>query len=332
VANARETAYAMSFTHNATIQSTVLGVEQAFYTYVAARAVLEADQVSVREARVSYDAAQKRDSVGEATKADVLQAQTSLAQTQLALDSAEAQVQTTRTQLAVAFGVPATTPFDVAARAEDVGVGQVTQSVDSLINEAMRGRPDLQAARATVRAAQADERAARGALLPSLSLSASSGYTDANLGTLTGRSYSLSLGVSLPLFDGLAKNYGVARAQANVQYEAANSEALRQSVASQVVSSYYQLQSAAQQVRTDDNLFASASAAMQVARARYDAGVGSIIDLLTAQSALASARAQRARSRWTWAQKLAELAYATGSLDERGRAGIPVAASSTQSR
>jgi outer membrane protein len=332
VTSARETAYAMSFTHNAIIQSTVLTVEQAFYTYVAARSVLEAQLASLREAQVSYEAACKRDSVGVATRADVLQARTAVAQAQLAVDTAEAQVQTTRTNLAVAFGLPATTSYDVAARTEDVDVAEVTQNVQSLIDEALRRRPDLQAAHANVRAARADVHAARGAMLPSLNLSGSSGYTDANRSLLTGRSYNLSLGLSIPVFNGFATSYDVARAQAGVQYELAYTEALRQSVASQVVTAYYQVQSAAQQARTTDELFASASAAMEVAQARYRAGVGSIIDLLTAQASLASARAQRARSRWTWAEQLAGLAYAAGALDERGGAGVPLAARPIQPR
>jgi outer membrane protein TolC len=331
-ASARETAYAMSFTHNATVQSTVLAVARAFYTYVAARSLLEAQLVSLRQAQVSYGAACKRDSLGMATKLDVLQARTAVAQAQLAADTAQAHVQVTRTQLAVAFGLPVTTPYDVVARWEDVDVGEVTEKVQSLVDEALRRRPDLQAAQAIVRAARADVRSARGAMLPSLGLSASSGYNWSNRTQLDGRSYTLSLGLSMPVFDGLAYQFGVARAQANVQYEVATAELLQQSVASQVVTAYYQVQSAAQQVRTTDELFASATAAMEVAQARYRAGVGSIIELLTAQAALATARAQRAGSRWTWAQQLAGLAYAAGALDERGGAGVRLAASPIQSR
>jgi outer membrane protein len=330
--SARETAYAMSFTHNAAIQSTVLAVEQAFYIYVAARAVLEAQQVSLHEAQISYEAACTRDSVGMATKADVLQSRTAVAQAQLALDTAEAEVQTTRTVLAVAFGLPATASYEVVARAEDVDVADVTQNVRSLIDEALRRRPDLQAAHASIRAAQADVRAARGALLPSLNLSASPVYTYSNKSALAGRGYALSLGVTVPLFNGFANHYDVARAQANVQHEAAYTESLRQSVASQVVTSYYQVQSAARQVRTTDDLFESAAAAMDVAQARYRAGVGSIIDLLTTQASLASARAQRARSRWSWAEQLAGLAYAAGAFDERGGADLPLAGRPTEPR
>jgi len=322
VASARETAYAMSFTHNATIQRTVLVVEQAFYSYVAARSVLEAQAASLRQAEASYRAAAKRDSVGMATRADVLQARTAVAQAQLALDTAQAQVNVTRTQLAVAFGLPVTAQYDVVMRSEDVNVSDVTMNVQSLIDEALRRRPDLQAVQASVRAARADVRAARGAMLPSLGFSATSGYNWSTSTQLDGRNYSLSFGLSIPVFDGLAYQYGVSRATAGVDYEVATADALRQSVAADVVTSYYQVQSAAQQVRTTDELFASASASMDVALARYRAGVGSLIDLLTAQTSLASARAQRAASRWMWAQQLAALAYAAGALDERGTVGV----------
>jgi outer membrane protein TolC len=51
-----------------------------------------------------------------------------------------------------------------------------------------------------------------------------------------------------------------------------------------------------------------------VAAGRYKAGVGSIIDLLTAQSALADARAQEVQARSLWFLAMAQLAHATGAL------------------
>jgi outer membrane protein TolC len=116
VAAARETAYALSFTHNATLQSTVPNVEQSYYTYVGARAVLDAALLSVREAQASYQAAWKKDSLGLATIADVLQSRTALAQARLALDTAQVAVQTSRATLAVAFGARATLQFDGPSR------------------------------------------------------------------------------------------------------------------------------------------------------------------------------------------------------------------------
>jgi outer membrane protein TolC len=57
---------------------------------------------------------------------------------------------------------------------------------------------------------------------------------------------------------------------------------------------------------------------VQVAAGRYREGVGNIIDLLTAQTALANARAQQVQSRWQWYTSLAQLARDAGVLGARG--------------
>ena len=82
----------------------------------------------------------------------------------------------------------------------------------------------------------------------------------------------------------------------------------------QVWTSYYNLKTAGQQVKTARDLFASARQSEEVALGRYKAGVGSILDLLTAQTAFASARAQEVQARASWFLAMAQLAHDTGSL------------------
>jgi len=74
------------------------------------------------------------------------------------------------------------------------------------------------------------------------------------------------------------------------------------------------VRTAAQRVRTAQDLLASASESEQMAAGRYKEGVGSILDVLTAQSALASARAQEVQARGDWLLSVASLAHDTGSL------------------
>ena len=93
--------------------------------------------------------------------------------------------------------------------------------------------------------------------------------------------------------------------------------------------SYYQLRTATQRSRTADVLLSSALRSEVAARARYRAGVGTILDLVTAQTALASARAQQSQSRWVWATSLAQLSHDVGVLGPRGETSIPLAADST---
>ena len=65
---------------------------------------------------------------------------------------------------------------------------------------------------------------------------------------------------------------------------------------------------------TTRDLLASAAQSAEVAQGRYKAGVGSILDLLTAQSALANARSEEAQARSLWFLSVAQLAHATGVL------------------
>jgi outer membrane protein TolC len=96
-----------------------------------------------------------------------------------------------------------------------------------------------------------------------------------------------------------------------------------------VYTSYYALRTATQRDRTTAVLIASATRNEAAARARYRAGVGTILDLITAQAALASARAQQAQARWVWSSALAQLAHDVGVLGPRGEAPIPLGTDSS---
>ena len=82
----------------------------------------------------------------------------------------------------------------------------------------------------------------------------------------------------------------------------------------QVWSSYYALATATQRVRTSRDLLTGAQQSAEVAAGRYRSGVGSILDVLTAESALESARAQEVQSRADWFVAVAQLAHDTGTL------------------
>jgi outer membrane protein TolC len=71
-------------------------------------------------------------------------------------------------------------------------------------------------------------------------------------------------------------------------------------------------------VKSADDLLASAQESYNVEVDKYKQGVGSILDLLTAQAALASARSQQAAARWTWYSDLAQLSHDVGILGLHG--------------
>lgn len=329
VETAKQNLFAADLTHNATLQNVVLQAETAFFTYSATAALLAAERSAIAEARANLTSAQQRNKVGLATIADVLQSQTALSQEQLNLETIQGNLQAARGSLASALGLPANLPFDLQPMPAAIPVGMITQSVDSVINDALRNRPDLAAARAQAAAAGAQIRVAKSAELPSLSFGSNAARTTFSPTGASGPSYSISLGLSIPIFNGFSHQYDVAAAQARADAVGALADQTRQNVITQVFVSYYQLQTSEQRVATSDDLLRSALQSAQVAAGRYREGVGSILDLLTAQSALANARAQNVQSRWQWYTALAQLARDAGVLTIRGQTPFTFSADST---
>ena len=315
---ARQTAIAVDLTHNATVQNTILLVESAAFTYLSTRAQRDAQKASLDLASAALDAANERHRVGLATIADVLQARTARSLAQLQLQTLEGILQVTKGSLAVSMGLPANTPFDVPAVTLSDSVHFITESVDSLIDVAVRNRPELASARAQAAAAHSQIKVARSGYLPSFGVVATGANNASNISTFAGNTYSVNLGISVPVFSGFSNHYDVAAA--NEQFEAAQArtELTRQQIIQQVFTAYYTLRTATDRVRTSRDLLASAIQSEEVARGRYREGVGSIVDLLVAQSALATARSQDVDSRWQWRSALAQLAHDVGLLNARG--------------
>jgi outer membrane protein len=318
VAGARQRLLAASFTHNAAIQDVVLQVQVAYFQYLATRALLGARHTTLEEAQTNLTAAEERRRVGLATVADVLQAKTAASQARLDLQTIEGNLQTTRGALALALGLPANLSYDVDSSAAAAPVAPLADSVNAIIATALQGRPDLAATRAEVEAARAGIGQARAGLLPSLGFSATGGRTYATTIPNGANSYSLSLGLTIPLFSGFSRQYDLRAAEFEAEAARARAHSLRQDVVFQVFSAYYALQTSTRRVATAKDLLASAEQSNQVALGRYKAGVGSVLDLLAAQTALAGARAQLVDARLAWSVSLAQLAHDAGVLDTRG--------------
>ena len=330
VGAAREALLAADWTHNATLQSVVLAVEQAYFDYLGTKALLAAQQTTLKEAQTNLEAAQQRHNVGLATIADVLQAQTALSQARLALEATEGRLQTTRGALALSMGLPANVPYDLAVPADTTVPPGISDSVDALIERAVRERPDLAAERARAAGARARLSVARSQALPSLSVGGTTTETDFLSGRPVFRnSYTATLTVSIPLFSGGSQIYDIKAAGAAADAAALRARGFEQQVIYQVFNAYYALRTATQQVRTGADLLASATQSEQVALGRYRAGAGSLLDLLTAQAALASARADAIAARFSWYLALAELAHDTGVLGLDGSTPLHVRTDTT---
>jgi outer membrane protein len=324
IETAKQTAIAADLNHNATIQNVVLQAESSLFSFLATRALRDAQLTAVEEARADTAAAEARLRVGVGTLEEVLQTRTALSQAQFQLATLEGNLLAARGTLAVAMGLRANARFDIPNVSAGASVTTVAATVDTLINRAIVARPELAESRAQAAALAAQIRVARSAGYPALTLSSTGSYARALQGTGTnGQNYSLVLGLQIPIFNGFSREYDVRAARAQYEAGLARVETTLQQITLEVYTSYASVQTSTQRVVAGAELLTSAQQSAEVAVGRYREGVGTIVDVLLARSALATARAEDIQARWEWRTALAQLAHDTGSLDTAGRPNLP---------
>lgn len=314
-ADARHALLAADWNHAAAIQNVVLAVEETYFAYQNAKAQSEAARVAVQQAETALAVAMGRQEVGVATIADVLQARTALSQARFNLAGAEGQVLTLRGALATAMGLSADLAFDVGTLPEEPPLDAVSAEVEPLIVEALGRRPDLNASREQAAKAAARIRSVRAEGLPAVSVAASAGRTFYDPAPFARErdNWTARVLLSYPLFSGFENAYNLQKAKEEAAAARAQSEGLEQQVVLQVWTAFYRLRTSVEQVRAARDLLASAEQSERVALGRYKEGVGSILDLLTAETALARARAQEIQARADYFVAAARLAHAVGA-------------------
>jgi outer membrane protein TolC len=180
---------------------------------------------------------------------------------------------------------------------------------------ALDQRPDLAASDAQIRAAQAQVDAVRAAGLPTISFGANVGATHSWQQSAELYSDSIGISISVPIFTGYQSTYQIAQAKAQKEQKQADRAQLAQSIALQVWNAYQDLVTQDRALATALDLLASAEQSERVALGRYKAGIGNILEVLTAQSALASARQQEVLARYQLALAKVTLIHALGGLE-----------------
>jgi len=315
---ARQLLAAASASQDSTVQTLFLAAVQAYYQTRATQAAFDAASVSERAAQESFAAAKARYLAGSATPADKLAAQTAHSQATLNRITAHGAMRIAQGNLANMLGLDANRQLSLTADAlpashETKTPGDFEQNIAVLIAQARRQRPDLQAAAALLKAAEAGIDSARAAGKPAISLSAATSRNSSSGMTTNGSSLGVSL--SVPLFSGYAPTYRIRAAEAQTETRKAQFERIRLQVALDVWTAYQNLATATQNRLTTADLLSSAEQSERVALGRYKAGAGIMLDVLNTQNALASARQQRIQATFNWNIGRAALAQAMGSLD-----------------
>ena len=306
---------AANLAQNRALQDVAFQVEQAYYRVLGFEQLVRATRESLKNFQTALDATQRRHDSGLATIADVYRSETQVGQAQLVLSRNEGELSKARGLLAATVGLPVNFALQLQPMSGQLPVAEIDQSMADLLTDAKANRPDLVAAEARARAARATARAETRLGLPTLtfvSQYARQIYTSA----LSAQdAYVFGLNLNIPIFSGFGDTYRVRRREEEAKVADAARDLVYTQTEQDVWQAYFDLQTAATSLSSTANLVKSASQSADAAVARYKGGVGSLLDLITAQLDDTNAKVQEIQSRLDWYQALARLNFALGASD-----------------
>jgi len=289
---------------------TLLGVRRA---YLQARA--QAELAVVAEQTVTN---QERHVVqtqgfvraGMRPDIDLARVRTDLANAKVQLVNANNGLALARATLNQAMGLAVNTRYDLAE--EDLpAVSGEDQSVDELITQAEKSRPELANLTEQRRAEELTVRALKGGYGPALA--ATAGATEAGI-AIDGLvpNWYLGLTVSWPFLQGGLTRGQVREANGTLRALSASEAALRLQVRIDVEQAQLGVMAAKSTISAAGEALVNARELLRLAERRYETGLGSAIELGDAQVAATAAAAQEVTARFNLGTARAQLLAALG--------------------
>lgn len=310
--SAAQSARASRFDVGTVLLTTEASIANTYFEVLAAREELRAQEANLAAARRILNVIRQQVSFGTATGLDLAQQETVVAQLEAGIPSLRQTVEQGVNALALLTGQP---PVALTVATQDFNTLRIPAVAPGQPGELLARRPDVLTAEANLAAANADVAAARAALLPTVTLSASGGVQSAMLGTLLrpeSQFYSLVAGLAQTIFDGgaLRGQVELSRAQAEellVEYRRAIVQALSDTEDALVA---FREATAQESLRAE--AAARAERAYSISEAQLRAGTINLITLLNTQQTLFSARVSLVQARLARLQAAVALFRALG--------------------
>jgi outer membrane protein len=313
VGSARATAEAQADVATLTRAQVRLNVREAYYQVLGAEAVLGAARAALENRalvsrQLSALAASELKSTLDVNFANVLQSEA-----ELAVVRAESAVAQQRSHLATAMGLQ----MPVASILADVPAttDALPSTPESLLSQSMTQRADLSAVKSQQKAAAEFALSEKRLSYPTLNVLGAAGEVPFHDHTLHDNYAAAGFNLNIPIFNGGAFRARQAEAELEANARTRDTEELRLEVGEQVRDSWYRANEAYRSLDVTARLVAQSKEALRLAQDRYDAGLGSIVELNEAQLNETSAEITAADATYTYLSRRAELDYAAGLLN-----------------
>lgn len=295
----------------ATREQILLEVDAAYFAALQAQAVTRVAQQTLTTRQFFLDQVTALASKQLRSDLDVSFARVNLEDARLLLSKAESDLQAAFTDLSTLMGERTSTNY---ALIEEPVPTQLSTNADILVEQALKSRPDLQQLRNETEAARRFTSAERALRYPTVSAVGAAGVIPIHDPQLPDTYAAAGVGLSLPLFNGGL--YSARAKEAELRAQAAQ-ERLREAennAVRDVRVAFLNAQNAYDRMHITSQLVKNAKKSYDLAQARYDNKVSSIVELNQAQLNEIQAEITDAQTKYEYLLRRSALNFQTGQL------------------
>ena len=265
----------------------VLAVGGSYLQLIATQSRIVAAEAQVESDKAIAKQAADRFAAGLAVRVDQQRAQVQLGTDQQRLRSLQADRDTQMLQFGRIIGLPLGQRFQIA---EDYGFSAMTEvTQDAAMQQAFANRADLQAAAASVRAAEETVKAAHAERAPQLAINADFGGAGTTPSQHSTGVYTVGATLTIPLYEGGRIKAEIEEADAALRQRKAEMENVRGQIDEDVRQAFINLASAADQVGIAESNVQLSHSTLQQSRDRFAAGIADTVEVVQAEQAVVQA-------------------------------------------
>ena len=279
----------------------------AFYNVLRAEKTLEFQRENLRQQEALYRQASAFYEAGVRAKIDVVRAEANVYDARAQLSQAENGLRVARITLLQRIGVDGPAGFRLAGVLPEIAL---PGTLEELVAEAERNRPELRALVEKERAATESLRLARAGYLPFLAGSAGYGYGGEE--PPFEQNYALSVTLNYPLFSGFETREQAREASATISSARYEFIEAKRRVRLEVEVSAYGVQEAQERLAARKKQRDASLENLRLATARYEVGAGDIIEMTDAQAQMVRAETDTINTAFDFAVSHASLLRAMG--------------------
>ena len=270
-------------------QLITLTVKESFININFARRLIRVQEQALERADLNLRSARGFFEVGTRPKSDVARAEVDVANARVALIQARNAERLARVALNTAMGIAADTPTEVQ---DNLVYQAMTIDRVQLLSQALAQRPESKQARLRVSEADARMRRAFRDFFPDITGNAFYGGTRADLNEI----WEIGLSLQWTIFDGGNRIARFRETKASVDAAVFRVKATELDISREVEQAQLNVNEAQERIGAAQTAVASAQENFRLAQGRFDAGVGTILELTDAQLFLTQAQNTEAQA------------------------------------